>query len=170
MLFSLVTSQFVSILSFFFQSGGIGNGEHWCRFLPLHRSLFRFSPSFFQSGGIGNSECWCRFLPLHRSLFRFSPSFFKVEELETVSAGAVFSRYIAVCFDSLFFFQSGGIGNGECWCCFLSLHRGLFRFSLLLLFKVEELEMVSAGAVFSRYIAFWGDSLFFFSKWRNWKQ
>ena len=75
--FSAVTSQFVSILSFCFQSGGIGNGEHWCRFLPLHRSLFRFSPSFF-----------------------------KVEELETVSAGAVFSRYIAVCFDSLFFFFS----------------------------------------------------------------
>ena len=73
--FSAVTSQFVSILS----------------------------SSFFQSGGIGNGECWCRFLPLHRSLFRFSPSFFKVEELETVSAGAVFCRYIAVCFDSLLF-------------------------------------------------------------------
>ena len=110
--FSAVTSQFVSILSFFFQSGGIGNGE-----------------------------CWCRFLPLHRSLFRFSPSFFKVEELETVSAGAVFCRYIAVCFDSL-----------------------------LLLFKVEELEMVSAGAVFSCYIAVCFSSLFFFSKWRNWKR
>ena len=75
--FSAVTSQFVSNLSFFFQSGGVGNGEHWCHFLPLHRSLFRFSPSFF-----------------------------KVEELETVSAGAVFCRYIAVCFDSLFFFFS----------------------------------------------------------------
>ena len=106
MLFSLVTSQFVSILS----------------------------SSFFQSGGIGNGECWCSFLPLHRSLFQFSLLFFKVEELETVSAGAVFSHYIAVCFDSLFF-------------CF---------------FKVEEFVTVSAGAVFSGYIPVCFDSLFFF--------
>ena len=56
-----------------------------------------------------------------------------------VSAGAVFSRYIAFWGDSLLFF------------------------------KVEELETVSAGAVFSHYIAVCFNSLFFFfSKWRNW--
>ena len=62
---------------------------------------------------------------------------------------------------SSYSFQSGGIGNGECWCHFLWLHRGLFRFSLLLLFKVEELETVSAGAVFSCHIAICFDSPFF---------
>ena len=36
--------------------------------------------------------------------------------------------------------------------------------------KVEELETVSAGAVFCRYIAVCFDSLLLFSKWRNWKR
>ena len=75
-------------------------------FLVISQFVSILSSSFFQSGGIGNGERWCCFLLLYRSLFRFSLLFFKVEELEMVSAGADFSRYIAVCFDSLFFFFS----------------------------------------------------------------
>ena len=81
----------------------------------------------------------------------------------------VTSQFVSILSSSLF--QSGGIGNGERWCCFVWLHSSLFRFSLLLFFKVEELETVSAGAVFSCYIVVCFDSLFFFiSKWRNWKR